>query len=88
MIKPCVPPLASDALTWRDFYWNTIADRTPDELRDRERHLAPLALIGKLDIDPEHGTRGRATVEFEHYLVKLRLWELGEPLADDGGDDA
>ena len=73
-------------LTWRDFHWETMTKRTADELRDRVTHLAPLALIGKTDIDPEHETRGRVTVEFELYLVKLRLHELGEPLDDDGDD--
>ena len=59
-------------MTWADFYWNTIADRTPDELAMRLSHLQ--AVVTGAD-DPEADGR-QVSAHWEIMLVRLRLDEL------------
>ena len=59
-------------MTWRDFHWAAIEQRTPDELSMRLAHLQ--AVVTGAD-DPEADDR-HVSAHWEIMLVRLRLDEL------------
>ena len=60
-------------MTWQDFHWSTIEQRTEAELAQRVAHLQGVALGGGDDAEADSRPM---SVHWELMLVRLRLHEV------------